>query len=138
MDFKELNYKECAICGTKEVPPGHFWREHHIKEADYCLTHMPRHSKLTGKLLTFKNREFYFNSQFENKNELKKWLAENPEEGLDYAISILKTRYEAAKIEYAPSQVEMKSLVAPNILWYEKFGKNYNILCAEIGLKTRF
>jgi ERCC4 domain-containing protein len=132
-------YDTCLVCGCENVEPSHFWKEHRISEKDYCFNHLPRRSKLTGKLLSFKSRDFYFNSQFENKNELKKWLSEHPdEEGLEYAISILKTRFDQGKIQFAPSQVELKSIVAPNILWYEKFGKNYNLICSEIGLQTRF
>jgi hypothetical protein len=138
MHWKASNYKKCEICGEEDVQPSHFWREHGIKESEYCLTYMPRYSKLTGKLLSFKNRDFYFNSHFENKNELRKWLSENIEEGVEYAKDFLRARLEAKKIQYAPSQVEMKSLVAPNVLWYEKFVKNYNVACDEIGLKTRF
>lgn len=130
-------YQKCLICSAQNVEPSHFWKVHHVSEKDYCLNYLPRYSKLTGKLLTFKNREFYLNSDFENKNELKKWLADNPDQAFDYAVNIIKGRLNAGKIKYAPSQVEMKSITAPNILWYEKVA-NYNQICEDLGLEIRF
>jgi hypothetical protein len=135
MEF--IGYKECIICKAKNVQPAHFWKEHHIKEADYCHSYIPRHSKLTGNLLPFKSREFYFNSDFENKNELKKWLSEQGNEGLEYAISILRNRWKQRKIKYAPSQVELRSMIAPPVIWYEKFC-DYNYTCKSIGIDIRF
>lgn len=130
-------YAECKICGAKSVEPFHFWREHHSKEADYCLTHERRVSKLTGEPIKFKNREFYFNSDFNDKNEFKAWIKANPEEGKTYSIDFLENRFKSGKSIYAPSQVELRSLCCPNILWYQKFF-NYNLQCSSIGMNVRF
>jgi len=133
----KYSYTECKICGALEIEPSHFWKEHHIKESDYCLNYDKRFSKLTGKIIFFKNRESYFSSDFNDKNELKKWLKENPEEGKEYALELLEKRFAAGKAFYAPSQVELRSLCSPNVLWYQKHF-NYNLECAQMGFKTRF
>jgi hypothetical protein len=134
---KIYTYDVCKLCGEADVLPSHFWREHHIKEADYAWTYLPKRSKLTGNLIRFKNREFYYTSDFNDKNELKKWIKENPAEALEYSLGLIKDRFDQGKITYIPTQVELRSLCSPNVIWYETHC-DYNRECQEIGLRPRF
>ena len=130
-------YPNCKLCSEKDVAPSHFWKEHHIKESDYCLNNEPRFSKLTGDKIVFKNRSQYFESDFNGKNELKKWVKENKEIALEYCMSILTDRLTKGKINTSPSQVESRTLCMPSVLWYaEKC--DWNKECLKIGLKTKF
>lgn len=130
-------YPICKICGDVGVEPSHFWREHHVKEADYCRSHYPRVSKLTGESIVFKNRNQYFEADFNNKNELKKWVKDNPDQALSYCLSIIEKRLASGKCVYAPSQVETRSLCMPSVIWYQG-ACNYNNECEVMGAKSRF
>src|SRR5687767_9759784 len=86
MDKDKCYYNECKVCGVKNPEPSHFWRNHFLKEADYCYTYLPRYSQQTGELINFKSREFYFSADFNDKNELKRWIKENKDKALSYCL----------------------------------------------------
>lgn len=130
-------YNKCLLCGESSVQPSHFWKEHRVKEADYCTQNYPRFSKLTKDRIVFKNRNQYFESDFNNKNELKKWIKENPDTCLDYCLSLLERRYTTGKAIYSLSQVETRTLCIPSVAWYNSTC-NYNVECESLGFKTRF
>jgi len=41
---------------------------------EYYQTHEPRYDLLTGELINFKNKDYYFSNDFNNKISMKKWL----------------------------------------------------------------
>ena len=90
---------------------------------DYYHEYFPRYDKATGALIPYKDPEQYFSQEFTDKNSLKKWLKENPEEGKIWAVEWLKKRKESKSLEYAPSYVELRSLQCPTHLYYNKFLK---------------
>ena len=135
----------CKICNEEVTVNNHYWKAHKIKEADYYQKYVPRYSKLTGELLKFKNRDFYLNNDFQDKNEMMEWFRDNAIEAKAYALELLVNRIEKKKLIYAPSQVELRSLMMPSIIWYKKnlFSpegnpQSYNSLCELMGLKVRF
>ena len=108
-----------------------------IKQSDFFQEYYTHKDLLTGDLIEFKNPEQYLNSDFSNKNNLKKWLKLNPDEGKKWAIDWLVKRKEKKNLIYAPTQIELKSLTCPSIHYYEKIG-GYNNICKSLGLKIRF
>lgn len=128
----------CSICQKEVTENAHFWREHRIKEAAYFQKYHPRYSKETGELIEFKTREFYLNNDFNGKQEMATWFKKNPEEAKDYALNFLKKRKEKKDLIYAPSQVELRSLIAPSMVWFKKNFENYGDLCENLGFKKKF
>lgn len=129
----------CKLCGKEVVANNHFWREHKLKESEYYIANIPRFSKQTGEPIRFKNRDFYLNSDFNDKREMKAWFKAHPEEAKTYAVEILNRRKQQKDLKYALSQVEMHSLGLPHIAWYEtNFNQRYSGVCKELGLKPRF
>ena len=96
----------------------------------------PRLDKFSGEKIEFYNFDQYFSTDFKTKNNLKKWLKENEDAGKAWAIEWLKHRKEKKNLKYAPSQVELRSLTAPTMHYYNNIG-NYNNICKEIGYKLR-
>lgn len=129
---------KCKICNEEVLANNHYWRSHKIPEAEYYVKYVPRFSKQTGEPIRFKNRDFYLTSDFNDKREMAAWFKENPVEAKEYAINLLKTRKEGGKITYAPSQVELRSIMSPSLKWFYKNFKSYNELCSSLGLETRF
>lgn len=108
-----------------------------IKQSDFFQEFYPRKDKLTGELINFKNPDQYLSSDFSNKNNLKKWLKINPEDGKKWAIDWLINRKNKKNLIYAPTQVELKSLICPTIHYYNSIG-NYEEICKSIGYKIKF
>lgn len=129
--------KICKICNKTFENDNHFWLDHHLSKESYYRKYFPRFCKLTQKPIPFKSSDQYLSQDFLGKNELKKWLKENPEEGKEYCLNFLEKRFNEGKSLFAPSQVELRSLCCPTIVWYSNFF-NYNSECSNIGMKTKF
>lgn len=128
----------CKICNEEFAANNHFWRAHGIKESEYYVKYIPRFSKHTGEPIRFKNRDFYLNSDFNDKTEMKQWLNNNPEEAKVYMVELLKKRKEQKDLKYTLSEVELRSLGLPSVAWYKKAFGDYNKLAKSIGFKKRF
>lgn len=102
-------------------------RKFRIKQKDYYEHYYPRKDLLTQEPIEFKDYNQYFNQDFKNKNNLKKWLKNNPEEGIKWATGQLLIRKYDKKLIYAPSYVELKSLMMPSMEYFEMNGGYYNI-----------
>lgn len=107
------------------------------KQADYYTQFYPRTCLGTGKPIPFKNREQYLSQDFIDKNAIKAYIKKSPKEAREWAIGWLKKRKEEKGLVYAPSQVELRSLSCPSMLYYDSVGGYYNIT-RELGFKDRY
>jgi len=114
-----------------------YLRKLKIKQADYYEKYMPRTDLFTKEPIKYKDYDQYFSTDFLNKNNLKKFIKQYPEEGKKWSINWLKKRKEEKKLIYAPTQVELRSLMCPTIHYYETIG-GYNKVCEELGYKIKF
>jgi hypothetical protein len=114
-----------------------YLRKLKVKQSDYYTKYIKRTDLLTGEPIPFKNPEQYINSDFANKNNLKKYVKENPERGKEWAINFLRKRKIEKGLKFAPTQVELRSLQCPSIPYYDSIG-GYNKICKELGFKIRF
>jgi hypothetical protein len=112
-------------------------RKFKIKRADYYHEYYPRKDLLTGEPIEFKEYYQYFNQDFKNKNNLKKWLKLNKEEGEKWSKAWLTSRKYDKNLLYAPSYVELKSLTAPSMDYFNSIGGYYNIT-KELGFLDRY
>ena len=55
-----------------------------------------------------------------------------------YCEKILKARIKKKNLFYAPSQVELRSVMSPPVQYYNRVFGDYNDLCNELGLKNKF
>ena len=78
-------------------------------------------------------------SDFNDKNNMKKWLKEQPiEKAQEYCKQLLIKRKENKNLIYSPNQVELRTIMAPSIIFYNKIFKDYYDICSNIGLKNKF
>jgi ERCC4 domain len=132
---------KCLICNQEFSERSHFWKNHKIKEADYYQKYEPRYDLLTKEQITFKSPESYFNSDFINKNNLKKYLENvSKEEGLNYLKNFLLKRKELKKYIYSPSHIELRTLCFPSVKSFNKiYGiGSYELICSELNLINRY
>ncbi len=129
----------CKICGKDGSQDKHFWKTHKIKLADYFHKYESRYDKLTGDIIRFKSRDFYLNSSFNDKANLKTWLNQvTKSEAKEYILNYLKNRQTNKGITHSPTQVELRSLPLPGIKWIKENIGDYYDFCLEIGLLRRF
>lgn len=136
-----MNYI-CKICNKEVLHSSHFWKEHRIKEKLYYEEHEPKFDLFTGEKLEFKNRDNYFFNDFTSRTNLKKYIQKLESEGNILKIGnlitdILLKRIKLKNILYSPSQVELRSLISPTIITYNKFFGDYYKLCDKLGLKNK-
>lgn len=109
-----------------------------VPQKTYFTDFAPRFDLLTGEKIPYKSPpDRYLKIDFAHKNNLKKFLKEKPEDGKKWAIEWLKNRKEDKGLIYAPTQVELRSLMCPTTLYYDSVG-GYSAICQSLGYKTRF
>lgn len=137
----KINDNVCRICSENIGERSHFFKKHRIKEADYYLKHYGFKDLLTNELILFKSPEQYFNADFTNKNNLKKYLeSKSHKESWEYCRNWLIRRKQLKNYIFSPTHFELRTLCFPSVKYFESvFGvDSYNRLCNEIGLINRF
>lgn len=113
-----------------------------VSRKEYWTTYEPRKDLCTGEAIPYKDHEQYLSTDFINRITLKRYLKEQPPQvGLDWAKGWLAKRKAAKGLIYAPSQVELRTLCAPTMPWYEKVAAHeggYYGVTAALGFKSRY
>lgn len=110
-----------------------------LNKVKYYQTYYERRDLLTNELINFKTKEQYLNSDFNDKNNMKKWLKSQPiDKAKEYCRDILIKRKENKKIIYSPTQVELRTIMSPSIIFYNKIFKDYYNECSNIGLMNKY
>lgn len=132
----------CKIDGKefKDEKSLHFaLKTYGLNKVKYYQKYFERRDLLTNELINFKTKEQYLNSDFNDKNNMKKWLKQQPlDKAQEYCKQLLIKRKEAKNLIYTPSQVELRTIMAPSIIFYNKIFKNYYDICSSIGLENKF
>ena len=114
-------------------------RGYGLNKEKYYHTYYPKKDLLTGDTINFKTKEQYFNSDFNDKNNMKKWLKEQPiEKAQEYTKQLLAKRKEEKKLTYSPCQIELRTIMAPSVISYNKLFNDYYDVCSSIGLENKF
>jgi len=115
----------------------HDYIKSHMKRETYYLTYLRRKDLLTGEDIPFKTAEQYLSTDFVNKENMRKWVLKNKEEGLKWAINWLKERKVSKNLRFAPTQAELRSLCCPSMSYFDRMGGYYNIT-SDLGFEARF
>ncbi len=136
------DYKYCKVCKEEVKERSHFYKQHKIKESLYYQTYFTKKDLHTGELLPFKSLDSYIFNNFANKNNLKNYLKSlSQEDAIGYCIEQLRLRKELKNLKYTPTQVELRSILCPSILYLDKIFKDkggYYKVCEELGYINRF
>ena len=132
----------CQICEkefSSDMSLHKHLKAHKLRMAEYYQQCHPRHDLYDGKLIKFKNKDQYFSTDFNSRTNLKMWLKEAPEEdSKKYCVDLLKVRKEAKNLVYAPTQVELRTLMLPPIHYYNLLFGDYYELCEKLGFKNKY
>ena len=114
-------------------------KKHNVRLAEYYQTYWPRYDKFDGKIIRFRNKEQYFQTDFNSRENLKAWVkTADPITVRAYCKAKLEERIARKNLVWTPSQVELRTVLLPPIQCYNDLFGNYYALCEELGLKNRF
>lgn len=114
-------------------------RGYGLNKEKYYHTYYPKKDLFTGETLNFKTKEQYFSSDFNDKNNMKKWLKQQPlEKAQEYCKSLIVQRRNNKNLIYSPSQIELRTIMSPSIIFYNKIFEDYYDLCSDLGLENKF
>jgi len=114
-------------------------RGYGLNKEKYYHTYYPKKDLFSGETINFKNKEQYFNSDFNDKNNMKKWLKNQTiEKAQEYCKSLLVKRKADKNIVYSPTQVELRTIMSPSVIFYNKIFEDYYGVCSEVGLENKF
>lgn len=131
--------KECGKPFDSERALHCHLKEHGMYMADYYVKHFARKSLLTGELLPFKDKKSYFENDFADYGELKKWcVSAKPEEVKEYALESLKKRVESRSLSRGPGHLELNINRMPDLDVYIKSFGSYSEACSLSGVRPLF
>ena len=89
---------KCAVCGkefeTDRQLHAHL-KAHKLRMVEYYQKYFPRYDKYDGKIIKFKNKEQYFDADFNSRTNLRMWLKNSTQqEAKTYCKDILTKRKE--------------------------------------------
>jgi len=114
-------------------------RGYGLNKEKYYHSYFPRKDLLTGDLINFKSKDQYFANDFNDKNNMKKWLkGQSIEKAKEYCKELLIKRKKDKKLTYSPSQIELRTIMSPSIIFYNKIFNDYYDLCSDIGLENKY
>jgi hypothetical protein len=132
----------CKICQKvydADVDFNRHLKAHKIRVIEYYQQHLPRYDLFDNSIINYKNKEQYFSTDFNNKNNLKNWLkAQSIEKQQEYCKNFLIKRKEKKNLEYTPSQVELRSVLSPSVIYLQEIFGDYYKLAEEIGFKNKY
>tara|TARA_Y100001938_G_scaffold85196_1_gene117008 strand:+ start:11359 stop:12300 length:942 start_codon:yes stop_codon:yes gene_type:complete len=133
---------ECKACGkvfdSERSLHAHI-KVHGLRVVSYYQKYYPRYDLHDGSIIKFKSKDQYFSQDFNNRTNQRKWIeSQDKSEAQKYLKNLLKERIESRDISFSPCQVELRSLLIPSIVFYEKFFDDYYKLCQEIGLENKY
>jgi len=114
-------------------------KAHKLSVKDYYYEKFPRKDLCTNEFIKFKNKDQYLEADFNNKINMRKWLKDQPDDiAKTYSKKILIKRQEKKKLKFLPSQIELRTIVAPPIQYYNKLFNDYYSLAEELGFDNKF
>ncbi len=133
--------KVCAVCREQDPAENHYYRCHKIPIKKYFEENFPKTNLLTGTKLDFKDKDGYLQNNFNDKNELREWINNQPKDkALEYLTNWLKMRREIKGLVYTLGQFEARSLLFPSISFIIKnYGlENWKNCYKQAGLLEKY
>lgn len=123
--------KECQEGFENEAKLHRHLRKHGMLMGEYYVKHYQRKNPLTGELIEFKNTNQYFTQDFENKKQMRQWLAQaSRAEAQKYILGKFTGE---RPTDYAPSHLELCTTFMPEISDIKEFFGDYISFCDRLG-----
>lgn len=130
---------ECNKDFKNDISLHKHFRTHKMRVAQYYQKYFPRYDKYDNSLIRFKSKEFYFNNDFNSRNNLKLWLDNvTKDEAKAYIRDYLLRRKRNKNIVYAPCQIELKTLPLPGMVYLNGLFGDYYAFCESLGFRLKY
>jgi len=133
---------KCKICQVDFATDKEFnshLRSHSLRQAEYYQEYEPRRDLFDDSIIKFKNKEQYLSADFNSKANLKKWLESlSKQEAYKYCKDVLEKRKEKKGLIYAPTQVELRSIMIPPVSYLNGVFGGYYEECERMGFKNKY
>jgi hypothetical protein len=134
-----IECKECGKLFKNERALHCHIKEHDMYMADYYTKHYPRFNKLTGEPMPFKNKESYFEKDFNNSSQLNEWCQRSGDSIVSqYILEKLKQRVSSKGLKRGPGHLELKINGLPSLDQYIRCFGSYSSACEKIGINPLF
>ena len=136
--------ENCKICGQEFDTPRklhtHLSKVEKMLQVEYYQKFHPRADLYDGKVIKFKSLDHYLTSEFNSRDNLVAFLTKKctEPEAILRMKKLLDSRIKEKNILFAPSTVECRSSMLPSPALCSKLGIDYNGLCKEMGLMTKY
>ena len=133
---------KCKACDkefdTERQLHGHF-KAHGLRVTSYYQKYYPRYDLFDNKIIKFKSKNYYFSNDFNTRLNQRKWLEKQPpSEAKEYLTNLLIKRKKEKKLKFSPCQVELRTLMTPSILTFEKILGDYYKTCLHLGFDNKY
>ncbi len=119
-----------------------YLRKNKMTLESYHYKFYPRLDLWDQKPIVFKNVDQYMTSFFNNRRNLVSYLKTtyktNPSEAQKLVKTILRDRRNLKGLTKSMGQVELRSIIAPSVLFIQQLGLDYHTLNRELGLEIKF
>ena len=113
-------------------------KAHGLFMVEYYQKYFPRYDLYDGSIIKFKNKKQYLTLDFNSRTNLRLWLNKiGEDEAKEYCKNLLIKRKKEKDLIYAPTQVELRSIMSPPIQYYHQLFGDYYEFCMKLGLKIR-
>ena len=137
--MNDYGCKECDKGFETEKQLHAHIKVHDLRVVGYYQKHYPRHDLYDEKIIKFKNKKQYFDTDFNSRTNLRMWLKKQTlDKRKEFCTKILTKRKEEKELIYSLSQVELRSIMSPPIQYYEKEFGDYYKLCGGLGFKNKY
>lgn len=134
----------CRVCNDEcheeKVFKDHLRKHHQLTAEKYYKAYIPKFDKLDQIQIEFKNPSQYFFSDFNNKNNMYKWLKlQSPTFAQQYIVSKLIEYFKYKQAKFFPSWIElhfMAGFCGPSRL--AGFFNSFSSLIEYCRIKSRF
>ena len=136
------NQVVCKACGkefkTDRQLHAHI-KVHDLRVVGYYQKYYPRYDLHDKQIIKYKTKEQYFSTEFNSRTNLRLWLKDRDlAEAQEYCKNSLIERKNKKDLTYAPSQVEMRTVLIPPIQYYNEIFDDYYHFCESLGLKNKY
>lgn len=129
----------CKECGIEYKSLSSHVKTHGLTYGDYLHKHFPRRDKLTGELIVFESQSQYFESDFNSRDNLSKWIVTAPkEEAVKSMTKELLRRKNEKNLTFTPTQVELRSLKLPGKKFLNELVGDFESYCQTLGYRKRY
>ena len=132
----------CAVCQTNFANDAGLHRhlkKHRLNQTQYYQTYSPRYDKFTGKFILYKNKDFYFQNDFNERENLIAWLnQQSPEDAKAYLKDYFLRRKAYKNLRYAPTQVELRSTTMPGMNYLQNLFGDYYAFAKDLGFELKY